>query len=89
MQMDPVETRFMVNERIGKISRQTKQDRLAQRVKALDQGRMGRLSGWLSLATLRNLVGFGNGRAAQGHEVDRRAPRPELVEPLKPEEQCC
>jgi hypothetical protein len=87
--MDPVETRFSVNERIGTISDQVKQDRLALKVKALEQGHGGRFSGWLSLAFWRSLVGFGNGRAVQGHEVDQATPRPELVKRLKPEEECC
>jgi hypothetical protein len=89
MHMDPMETRFSVNERIGNISHQVKQDRLALKVKALEQGHVGRFSGWLSLASLRSLVGLGNGRAVQGHEVDRATSRPESVKPLKPEEQCC
>jgi hypothetical protein len=87
--MDPVETRFSVNERIDNISRQVKQDRLIQQVKTLEEEHVGRFSGWLSLASLRNLVGFGNGRAVQSSEVDGAASRPELVKPLKPEEQCC
>ena len=80
MQMDPVETRFSVNERIDNISRQVKQDRLIQQVKTLEQEHVGRFSGWLSLASLRNLMGFGNGRAGQGRVS---------VKSSKPEEQCC
>jgi hypothetical protein len=87
--MDPMETRFSVNERIGTISDQVRQDRLALKVKALEQGHVGHFSGWLSLAGLQGLVGFGNGRAAQVSKVDRAASHPELVQPLKPEEQCC
>ena len=89
MHMDPVETRFLVNERIGNISRQVKHEQLAQRVKTLEQGHVGRFSGRLSLASLRSLLGFGNGRVVQGREVDRAASRPESVKPLKPREQCC
>jgi hypothetical protein len=89
MHMDPVETRFLVNERIGNISRQVKHEHLAQKVKTMEQGQVGRFSGWLLLARLRNSVGFGNGQVVQGPEVDRVVSRPELVKPLKPEEQCC
>jgi hypothetical protein len=89
MHMDPVETRFLVNERIGNISRQVKHEHLAQRVKTLKQGQVGRFSGWLSLARLRSLLGFVSGQAVQVPKVDGRASRSEPVKPLKPEEQCC
>ena len=89
MHMDPVETRFLVNERIGNISRQVKHEHLAQRVKTLEQGHVGRFSGRLLLARLRSLVGFGSRQAVQVPKVVGRASRSEPVKPLKPEEQCC
>jgi hypothetical protein len=80
---------FLANDRTGDISRQVKENRLAQEIKALEQGKNGRLPAWLSLASLPGLVGFGNGRAAQGPEANRAASLPKVVKPLKPEEQCC
>jgi hypothetical protein len=89
MQMHPSHAHFMINDRLGDITRQIKENRLAHEVKALEQGRNGRSPARLSLAGLRSLVGFGNGRVAQAPKADRAASRPELVKPLKPEEQCC
>ena len=89
MSMHPIHAHFLVNDRTGDISRQVKEARLVQRLKALEQAQNGRSPARLSMASLRSLLGFGNGRAVQGPEVDGGASRPELVKPLKPEEQCC
>ena len=89
MQTHPSHARFLANDRAGDISRQIKELRLAQEVKALEQAQNGRFLDRLSMASLRSLVGLGNGRVAQGPEEDRAASRPDLVKPLKPEEQCC
>jgi len=89
MSMHPMHTHFLITDRTADISRQVKENRLAQEVKALEQGQGGHFSSWLSLARLQSLLGFGNGRAVQIPEADRSASRPELVKPLKPEEQCC
>jgi hypothetical protein len=80
MQMHPTHAHTLANERINDISRQIREARLVQSIKALEQEKNGSSPARLSLASLRRLVGFGNGRAAQS---------PELVKPLKPEEQCC
>jgi hypothetical protein len=69
--------------------RQIKEMRLAQEVKAQEQAQNGRFLDRLSMASLRSLAGFGNGRRASGLEEDGAASRPEVVKPLKPEEQCC
>jgi hypothetical protein len=63
--------------------------RLGQSVKAVEEAQNGRSPTRLSFASLRSLVGFGNGRTVQGPEVDSAASHPGLVKPLKPEEQCC
>ena len=89
MQMHPSHAHFLINDRTRDISRQVKENVQAQKLKALEQAQNGRSPARLSLAGLRSLVGFGNSRAAQGPEEDRAASRPELVKPLKPEEQCC
>ena len=89
MQTHPSHAHFLINDRTGDISRQIKEMRLAQEVKALEQAQNGRFLDRLSMANLRSLVGFGNGRGAPGLEEDGAASRPELVKPLKPEEQCC
>lgn len=80
MQMHPSHAHFLINDRTSDISRQVKENVLAQRLKALKQAQNGRSPARLSLAGLRSLVGFSNGRLAQ---------TPEVVKPLKPEEQCC
>ena len=89
MQMHPSHAHFLANERIGDISRQLKHEYLAQEVKALEQAQNGRFLDRLSMAGLRSLAGFGNGRGASGLEEDGAASRPEVVKPLTPEEQCC
>ena len=89
MQMHPSHAHFMASERIREIAAQVKHEHLVQTVNALEQAQNGRSPARLSLASLRSLVGFGNGRAVQGTEVNGAASHPELVKPLKPEEQCC
>lgn len=89
MQMHPSHAHFMVSDRTHEITRQMKELRLAESVKAVQEAQTGRSPARFSLASLRNLVGFGNGRTVRGSEADGAASRPELVKPLTPEEQCC
>ena len=89
MQMHPSHAHFMASERINELAAQVKHEHLGQTVKAVEEAQNGRSPARFSLASLRNLVGFGNGRTVRGPEAGGAAPRPELVKPLKPEEQCC
>jgi hypothetical protein len=89
MQTHPSYAHFIISDRTRDITRQVKEMHLAQSVRVLEEAQNGRSPARLSLAGLRSLVSFGNGRAVQGAEADGVASHPELVNPLKPEEQCC
>lgn len=89
MQTHPAYAHFLASDRTGDIARQVKHNYLAQSLRVLERAQNGQSPARLSLASLRGLVGFGNGRAVQGHEMDGAASHPDLVKPLNPEEQCC
>lgn len=82
MQLDPSELQVFVEDRHRTIALQARQARGSQAVKATAEGQAGWLRGWLSLARLQALVGF-------GARADRSAARSSSVQPSKPQEQCC
>jgi hypothetical protein len=78
MNIHPSKLQALVEDRNHTIALQSRQARGSQAVKVAVDGR----NGWLSLARLRALFGF-------GARADRSASRSGSVQPSKPQEQCC
>jgi hypothetical protein len=82
MRMHPSELQVFVEDRHRTIALQARQARGSQVAKPSANGQAGWLPGWLSLARLQELVGF-------GAKAERSATRSSFVQPSKPQEQCC